>query len=185
MKEKIIIYTDGGCDPNPGPGGWGYILILSDHEKIEGFGGDTDTTNNRMELTAVLEALNILKEPCEISLFSDSKYVVNGINSWIDSWIRSDFRQNKIKNKDLWLRIHDYKLHHDIHAYWVRGHSGVVLNERADQLAEKGRLKAMGVEWKELPKEDYQSLTIQKHNRSDKDWSRLLKYLKRNKWDFS
>lgn len=184
--EKIIIYSDGGCDPNPGAGGWGYVLIHEDKETEEAFGGDTDTTNNKMELTAVIKALDSLQDRCTVKVFSDSKYVVNGINHWLQNWMKSNFKNGSIKNQELWRSIWDYKDTHDLYAYWVRGHSGVLMNERADQLATKGRLKALGVEVAEETILDPTTrIIIKKSLDNDRKWGKLIRYLTRNKWDFS
>lgn len=131
MKE-IIIYSDGACAGNPGPGGWGSIIVYKDIEK-EISGGDVATTNNRMELTGVIEALKHLKEPCSVKIVSDSKYVVEGINSWLKGWIAKNF--NKVKNPELWQDYIKVSQGHKITAEWVRGHNGHPMNERCDGLA--------------------------------------------------
>lgn len=137
-KPHISIYTDGGCWPNPGPGGWGVVLIHPKQTK-ELSGGEYETTNNRMELTAAIEALRALKTPCKIDLYTDSQYLQMGITEWIVIWIAKNWR--KVKNVDLWKDLHVLVSHHDITWHWVRGHNGNKWNERADQLATEARLK--------------------------------------------
>lgn len=136
--KKVMIYTDGACSGNPGPGGWGTILRFGEHEK-ELSGGEANTTNNRMELMAVIEGLRALKEPCEVELTSDSQYVCNGINkgwakSWQkNNWIKSD--KTKAKNPDLWEELLSLMDKHKVKIIWVRGHNGHPENERCDRLA--------------------------------------------------
>jgi ribonuclease HI len=139
-KSAIDIYTDGACKGNPGPGGWGAYLISGAHEK-EIFGGEAETTNNRMELTAVIEALRMLKNPSKIRLFIDSQYVKNGINLWISNWKRTGWKtSNKkpVKNVDLWMVLDELVPRHEIEWIWVKGHAGNLGNERADDLANRG-----------------------------------------------
>ena len=139
-KSAIDIYTDGACKGNPGPGGWGAYLISGAHEK-EIFGGEAETTNNRMELTAVIEALRMLKNPSKIRLFIDSQYVKNGINLWISNWKRTGCKtSNKkpVKNVDLWMVLDELVPRHEIEWIWVKGHAGNLGNERADDLANRG-----------------------------------------------
>ncbi len=139
---RITIYTDGGCIPNPGVGGWGAILIASDKSEKELYGGMADTTNNRMELLAVIEALQSLKEKHVVDLFVDSQYVKNGITQWMTSWIRKNWRTSSgspVKNKDLWQTLNALVDQHEINWQWVKGHAGDFYNERVDQLATKGR----------------------------------------------
>lgn len=136
----VEIYTDGACKGNPGPGGWGAWLKSGSHEK-ELFGGDPSTTNNRMELTAVIEALSALKRRCRVILHTDSQYVRNGITEWLPNWIRRGWKtadRKPVKNEDLWRRLAAEAARHDIEWRWVRGHSGDPGNERADQLANRG-----------------------------------------------
>ncbi|SES72243.1 ribonuclease HI [Thorsellia anophelis] len=136
MKE-IKIFTDGSCLGNPGPGGYGAILRYNQHEK-EISGGFYHTTNNRMELLAVIEALNSLKEPCKITVMSDSQYMKNGITKWIHNWKKDNWAvalRKSIKNIDLWQRLDQAVAPHQIDWQWVRGHSGHVENERCDELA--------------------------------------------------
>ncbi|MDA0830887.1 MAG: ribonuclease HI [Burkholderiales bacterium] len=139
-KSTIDIYTDGACKGNPGPGGWGAYLISGAHEK-EIFGGEAETTNNRMELTAVIEALRMLKNPSKIRLFIDSQYVKNGINLWISNWKKTGWKtSNKkpVKNVDLWMMLDELVPRHEIEWIWVKGHAGNLGNERADDLANRG-----------------------------------------------
>jgi ribonuclease HI len=134
------IYTDGACKGNPGPGGWGAILEY-DGEERELFGGESATTNNRMELTAVIEALSALKRPCRIVLHTDSQYVMKGITEWIGQWKARGWRtvaKAPVKNVDLWKRLDGIVGDHEIEWVWVKGHSGHDGNERADALANKG-----------------------------------------------
>jgi ribonuclease HI len=136
----IEIWTDGACKGNPGPGGWGALLRYGDHEK-ELFGGERHTTNNRMELTAVIEALASLKRRCNVVLHTDSQYVQLGISEWIPNWIRRGWKtadKKPVKNADLWQRLHELAARHDVHWRWVKGHAGVDGNERADELANRG-----------------------------------------------
>ncbi len=128
----IKIYTDGGADPNPGPGGWGAVLIHPERTR-ELSGGDPDTTNNRMELTAVIEALRALKVPCAIDLYTDSQYVKRGIGEWIDKWMAKNWKG--VANADLWQTLHRLAQEHRINWHWVKGHAGDKYNERADALA--------------------------------------------------
>ena len=138
----MVIHTDGACKGNPGPGGWG-VLLSSDGGEKELFGGEALTTNNRMELTAVIEAIGALKRPCQVTLYLDSEYVRKGITEWIVGWKARGWRtaaKQPVKNADLWLRL-DALLaagEHRIDWRWVRGHSGDAGNERADQLANRG-----------------------------------------------
>lgn len=138
--DKIKIYTDGACKGNPGVGGWGAILIAGNREK-ELFGGELETTNNRMELMAVIQALQALKRPCEIALYTDSQYVLKGITEWIDGWKAKGWKtasKAPVKNVDLWQQLDQARQIHKIDWIWVRGHTGNFGNERADQLANLG-----------------------------------------------
>ncbi len=144
--RPVIIHTDGACSGNPGPGGWGAILDWNGHRK-EIKGGDPDTTNNRMELTAAIAALEALKRPCAVELHTDSQYLRQGITSWIKAWKRNGWRtadRKPVKNVDLWQRLDAALAHHEVRWHWVRGHSGHDLNERADALAREaiGELRA-------------------------------------------
>ena len=141
MTEPIVtIYTDGACKGNPGPGGWGAWLRWGAHEK-ELFGGDPSTTNNRMELTAVIESLALLKRRTSVAIYTDSSYVKDGITSWIHGWKKRGWRtaDNKpVKNIELWQRLDALVGSHDVQWHWVKGHSGDPGNERADALANRG-----------------------------------------------
>ena len=138
--ETVDIYTDGACYGNPGPGGWGALLKMGAREK-ELWGGTADTTNNRMEMTAAIEALKALKRPCKIRLHTDSQYLKNGITSWIKNWKRNGWRtadKKPVKNIDLWQALEAELETHDVHWVWVKGHAGHDGNERADALANRG-----------------------------------------------
>lgn len=139
--SKIVeIYTDGACKGNPGVGGWGALLRYAGHER-EIFGGERLTTNNRMELLAAIRALETLKRPCTVHLYTDSQYVQKGISQWIDSWRARNWRtsgKKPVKNEDLWRLLDHLTQQHEIEWCWVRGHSGHSDNERADQLANRG-----------------------------------------------
>ena len=138
--EPGEIFTDGACRGNPGPGGWGVLLRANGVEK-ELWGGEADTTNNRMELTAVIRALEALKRPCRARLYTDSQYVQKGISEWIHRWKRSGWRtadRKPVKNEDLWRRLDELAQMHKIEWHWVKGHAGHPENERADRLANKG-----------------------------------------------
>ena len=136
--KKVEIFTDGSSLGNPGPGGWCALLRYKNHEKILS-GGEDKTTNNRMELTAVIEALKALKEPCEIELFADSTYVLKGIDEWLENWIKKDFKE--VKNPDLWKEFLKVKKKHKININWVKGHSGHRENEICDKIAKEEALK--------------------------------------------
>lgn len=143
--DAVEIYTDGACSGNPGPGGWGALLRYGEHVK-ELFGGDAGpTTNNRMELTAAIEALDALTRPSRVVLHTDSTYVRNGITSWLASWKRNGWRtsdKKPVKNADLWQRLDDAVARHTIDWRWVKGHAGDPGNERADALANQGMAQA-------------------------------------------
>ena len=137
MSEAVTIYTDGACSGNPGPGGWGAILIHRGREK-ELSGGEALTTNNRMELTAAIAALEGLSRPCSVDLFTDSQYVRNGITEWMKNWkargwLTAD--RKPVKNEDLWRRLDEARLRHEIRWHWVKGHAADPLNNRVDALA--------------------------------------------------
>ena len=135
-KREVTVYTDGACFGNPGPGGWGVILRYDKKEKtLSGF--EKDTTNNRMELRAALEALRALTEPCQVTLFTDSQYLKKGVTEWMPGWKRRNWRRKggKLANVDLWMQLDEEIQRHEIHWRWVRGHAGNVLNERVDKLA--------------------------------------------------
>jgi ribonuclease HI len=138
--SKVVIFTDGACSGNPGPGGWGAILTFGGVEK-ELKGGEALTTNNRMELMAAISALEALTRPCAVELHTDSQYVKNGITSWIHNWKRNGWRtadKKPVKNEDLWKRLDAALGRHEIDWRWVKGHAGHAMNERADQLARDG-----------------------------------------------
>lgn len=142
--SEITIFTDGSCRGNPGPGGWGAILIAGEKER-EIWGGEAATTNNRMELTAAIEALNALKRPCRVELHTDSQYVKNGITEWLRLWKARGWRtysKGAVKNEDLWRRLDEAAARHQIDWRWVKGHAGHPLNERADALARRGMEEA-------------------------------------------
>ncbi|MFN3713030.1 MAG: ribonuclease HI [Alcanivoracaceae bacterium] len=138
--KKIEIFTDGACRGNPGPGGWGALLRYGEHER-ELFGGEPDTTNNRMELMAAIRALETLKEPCEVDLTTDSEYVRKGITEWLQNWKARNWKtsdRKPVKNADLWQALELAASPHQVRWHWVKGHSGHDENERADQLANRG-----------------------------------------------
>lgn len=138
--KKIVIYTDGACSGNPGPGGWGAILRYEGTQK-ELKGGKADTTNNQMELTAAIESLNALKQSCDIDLYTDSVYVRDGIMKWIEGWKRNNWRtaaKKPVKNVELWQSLDEAQKRHTIEWHWVKGHAGHPDNERADELARAG-----------------------------------------------
>ena len=142
----VEIWTDGACKGNPGPGGWGAWLRAGEHEK-ELFGGERATTNNRMELTAVIEALASLRRPCHVQLHTDSQYVQLGISEWMRNWVRRGWKtaDNKpVKNADLWQRLAELSARHRVEWRWVKGHAGIDGNERADALANRGVDVALG-----------------------------------------
>ena len=138
--EKIIIYTDGACKGNPGPGGWG-VLILLEYEQIELSGGSKETTNNQMELTAVIKALNFFEKKIKVDLYTDSKYVMDGITDYIKKWKINGWQtanKKPVKNMNLWKTLDELNNLHDINWNWVKGHSGNPENEKADALANLG-----------------------------------------------
>ncbi|RZT41723.1 ribonuclease HI [Cupriavidus agavae] len=138
--QEVTIYSDGACKGNPGPGGWGAVLVAGGHEK-ELFGGETPTTNNRMELMAVIEALRALKRPCVVNIYTDSQYVQKGISEWITGWKARGWKtadKKPVKNADLWQILDEVRQPHVIEWHWVRGHNGHPGNERADRLANRG-----------------------------------------------
>ena len=143
-RPNVTIYTDGACSGNPGPGGWGAILKFGDMEK-ELNGGERHTTNNQMELMAAISALEALKKPCIVDLYTDSQYVRQGITGWIFGWKRNGWRtadKKPVKNVELWQRLDAALKQHEIRWHWVKGHAGHPENERADQLARDGIVKA-------------------------------------------
>ena len=138
-KTRVELYTDGACSGNPGPGGWAFILKNpeSGREHVSS-GGERSTTNNRMELISVIRGLEHLKRPCTVDLYSDSQYVVNGLNEWMDGWKKKNWRNSKrqpVKNAELWKRLDELREVHTINCHWVRGHSDHPENERCDALA--------------------------------------------------
>ena len=140
----VLIYTDGACSGNPGPGGWGAVLIAAGKEK-DIMGGETLTTNNRMEMTAAIRALEILTRPCKVELHTDSQYLRQGITEWIAGWKARGWRtadKKPVKNEDLWKRLDLARARHEVRWHWVKGHAGHPLNERADGLA-RAAIKAM------------------------------------------
>jgi ribonuclease HI len=144
-KPQVVVYTDGGCAPNPGPGGWGAILISGKHRK-ELCGGEPQSTNNRMELSAAIAALEALKRPSRVALHTDSQYVHKGIESYIHGWKKNGWKtadKKPVKNVDLWQRLDAARQRHEVHWHWVKGHAGHAENERADELAREGREKAV------------------------------------------
>ncbi len=145
MTPGVVIYTDGACSGNPGPGGWGAILMFGEKTK-EICGGEPATTNNRMELMAAIQSLETLTKPCKVELHTDSQYVMKGISEWIHSWKRRGWRtaDNKpVKNDDLWRRLDEARQRHDVQWRWVKGHAGHEHNERADALAGQGLAETM------------------------------------------
>jgi ribonuclease HI len=144
--QPVEIYADGACKGNPGVGGWGALMKLGDKER-ELFGGEANTTNNRMELTGVIEALAALKRPSHVIVYTDSSYVQQGITTWIHGWKRNGWRtadKKPVKNDDLWKRLDQLAAQHEVDWRWVKGHAGNVGNERADQLANKGVAAVIG-----------------------------------------
>jgi ribonuclease HI len=146
VTPKVVIYTDGACRGNPGPGGWGAVLISGGRER-EICGGDLATTNNRMELMAAIQALEALNRPCEVELHTDSQYVKKGITEWLAGWKAKGWKtasRDPVKNDDLWKRLDLARARHTVSWRWVKGHAGHELNERADSLARKGMLQTLG-----------------------------------------
>jgi ribonuclease HI len=146
MSERVQLYTDGACSGNPGPGGWGALMLWNDHEK-ELCEGEFETTNNRMELMAAIMGLEYLKRGMGVDLFTDSTYVRDGITKWILNWKKNGWRtaaKKPVKNEDLWKRLDAALAPHDVEWYWVKGHSGNPENERADELARQGMILYKG-----------------------------------------
>jgi ribonuclease HI len=142
-RKQVTIYTDGGCNPNPGRGGWAALLLYVDSERVLS-GGEHRTTNNQMELTAAIQALEALKEPCDVTLYTDSTYLKNGITSWMAKWKRNGWKTSKgepVKNRDLWQQLDTATQRHRVTWKWVRGHSGNTHNERVDKLVSEARAK--------------------------------------------
>ncbi len=145
MTPEVVIYTDGACSGNPGPGGWGALLISGGHRK-DICGGEPDTTNNRMELMAAIQALEALTKPCKVELHTDSTYVMKGISEWIHGWKKRGWKtadKKPVKNEDLWRRLDQARLRHEVDWRWVKGHAGHELNEHADALAGRGLKEAL------------------------------------------
>ncbi len=141
MTAEVVIFTDGSCRGNPGPGGWGAILTYGGHER-EIWGGEAHSTNNRMELMAAIQALEALKRPCRVELHTDSQYVRNGVTQWLSLWKARGWRtmtKGAVKNEDLWRRLDAANSRHQVDWRWVKGHAGHDMNERADRLAKRGR----------------------------------------------
>lgn len=144
MKPNIIIYTDGACSGNPGPGGWGAVLHAGRHKK-EIYGYELETTNNRMEIMAAIEALKALKQESEVTIYTDSKYLQQGISDWIDNWIKNNWvgsNKKLVKNADLWQTLHKLSEMHAVEWHWVKGHGNNIGNIAADKLAVLGRDEA-------------------------------------------
>jgi len=138
--KKVTLYTDGACSGNPGPGGWGALLLFGDHEKTLN-GGEPATTNNRMEMQGVIEGLRALKEPCDVTIYTDSKYVLQGMTEWIKGWKAKGWKtadKKPVKNVDLWQALEAECNRHKVAWNWVKGHAGDINNERADALAVAG-----------------------------------------------
>ncbi|WP_311419539.1 ribonuclease HI [Kingella denitrificans] len=145
MEKTVYLFTDGACKGNPGAGGWGVLLRYGEHEK-ELFGGEAQTTNNRMELTAVLSGLKTLNRPCDVVICTDSQYVKNGMESWIHNWKKNGWKtagRQPVKNADLWQQLDEQVARHRVRWQWVKGHAGHTENERADALANRGVEQAL------------------------------------------
>jgi ribonuclease HI len=138
--NDVVMYTDGACSGNPGPGGWGAVLMSGKHRK-EIFGGERETTNNRMEMMAIIQGAESLKRGCSVDIYTDSTYVMKGMTEWLEGWKKRGWRtasKKPVKNVDLWQRLENALDHHEVNWFWVKGHSGVPENERADELARQG-----------------------------------------------
>ena len=137
--EAVVVYTDGACSGNPGPGGWGSVMLYRGHRR-ELSGGEKQTTNNRMEMMAVIAALETLKRSCKVCVHTDSTYVMKGMTEWLESWKARGWKtaaKKPVLNEDLWRRLDEAAARHEVEWHWVKGHSGVPENERADELARK------------------------------------------------
>jgi len=144
---RVEVYTDGACRGNPGPGGWGALLVSGQHRR-ELWGGESATTNNRMEMTAAIEALAALKRRCQVDLYTDSQYVRNGITEWLPQWKQRGWKtadRKPVKNADLWRRLESEMARHEVRWHWVKGHAGHAGNERADELANRGVDELVGI----------------------------------------
>lgn len=140
MDKLVTIYTDGACRGNPGPGGWGAVFLYGDSQK-EIYGGESETTNNRMEMTAVIESLRHLKRACTVHLYTDSAYVKDGLEKWLRGWKARGWKTadgKKVKNQELWVSLEEQMQRHRVTLHWVKGHAGNLYNERADELARAG-----------------------------------------------
>jgi len=143
LSDRVIIYSDGGAKPNPGPGGWAALLIYGEHQAVIG-DGERSTTNNKMELTAAIKALEALTRPCEVDFYTDSQYLRQGITEWIKTWRKNGWMTSAKKpvlNQELWIRLHELTQQHEIKWHWTRGHAGDKFNELVDQRATEERLK--------------------------------------------
>jgi len=143
LSDRVTIYSDSGAKPNPGPGGWAALLIYGEHQ-AEISGGERNTTNNQMELTAAIKGLEALTRPCEVDFYTDSQYLRQGITEWIKTWRKNGWltsAKKSVLNQQLWIRLHELTEQHDIQWHWTRGHAGDKFNERVDQLATEARLK--------------------------------------------
>ena len=137
--SDVVMYTDGACSGNPGPGGWGTVMLAGKHRK-ELSGGEAETTNNRMEMMAVIKGAEALKRGCSVDIYTDSTYVMKGVTEWLSGWKQNGWRtasRQPVKNMDLWQRLEKALDRHDVKWFWVRGHSGIPGNERADELARR------------------------------------------------
>jgi ribonuclease HI len=142
LSDRVTIYSDGGAKPNPGPGGWAALLIYGEH-KSELSGAEAQTTNNQMELTAAIKALEALTRPCEVDFYTDSQYLRQGITEWINGWRKNGWKTSAKKpvlNQELWIRLDELNRKHEVKWHWTRGHAGDTFNERVDQLATQARL---------------------------------------------
>jgi ribonuclease HI len=142
LSDRVTIYSDGGAKPNPGPGGWAALLIYGGH-KSELSGAEAQTTNNQMELTAAIKALEALTRPCEVDFYTDSQYLRQGITEWINGWRKNGWKTSAKKpvlNQELWIRLDELNRKHEVKWHWTRGHAGDTFNERVDQLATQARL---------------------------------------------
>jgi ribonuclease HI len=154
MTPQVVIHTDGACSGNPGPGGWGAVLHYGAAESLrekELWGGDLQTTNNRMELMGAIQALEALNKPCKVELHTDSQYVMKGISEWIHAWKRRGWLtadKKPVKNDDLWKRLDAARLRHEVDWRWVKGHAGHEFNERADELARRGMAETLAANGK-------------------------------------